>query len=93
MVKRVSDCRVGRAVAQVVYARPAGYEFIPPWSPEGSIALSLCAAAHPLHTGCTNIFGTFVYDTAVRPNLRRLPFPDAFSVGALHRRLPAASRL
>jgi hypothetical protein len=42
--------------------RPGQYveiAFFEKWWAEGSVALSLCTTAHPLHTRFPNIFGTF----------------------------------
>ena len=36
----------------------------------GSVALSLCTTAHPLHTRFANIFGASVPETTMRPNPR-----------------------
>jgi hypothetical protein len=33
--------------------------------------MSLCAVAHPLHTGFTNIFGASCSEATIRPNPRR----------------------
>jgi hypothetical protein len=41
----------------------------PRFSP-GSVALSLCAATHPLYTRFTNVFGASISETAMRPNPR-----------------------
>ena len=37
----------------------------PPGAALGSVALSLCAAAHALHTRFTNIFGTSISETTI----------------------------
>ena len=34
---------------------------------EGSVALSLCTAAHPLHTGVANILGASISEATMRP--------------------------
>jgi hypothetical protein len=36
----------------------------------GSLALSRCTTAHPLHTRFTNVFGIYISETRVRPNPR-----------------------
>jgi hypothetical protein len=41
------------------------------WREQGSVASSLCTAAHPLHTRFANIFGAAVPEAAVRPDPRR----------------------
>ena len=42
-----------------------------PWRwAQGSVALSLCTAAHPLYTRIANIFGASIYETTMRPNPR-----------------------
>jgi hypothetical protein len=38
---------------------------------QGSVALSLCTAAHPCYTGFTNMFGASISEAKVRPNPRR----------------------
>jgi ribosomal protein L31 len=41
---------------------------------QGSVALSLCAAAHPLYTGFTKSIGTSVSEATMRSNpIRALP--------------------
>jgi hypothetical protein len=40
------------------------------WCCEGSLALSLCAAAHPLHTRFTDRTGASISEVAMRPNPR-----------------------
>jgi hypothetical protein len=42
-------------------------------SRQGSVALSLCTAAHPRHTRFTNIFGASVSEATVRPGPRSRP--------------------
>ena len=39
----------------------------------GSVASSLCAAAHPLYTRFAKIIGTPLHETTMRPNLTRAP--------------------
>jgi hypothetical protein len=40
---------------------------------EGSVALSRCTTAHPLHTGFANIFDASVSEATLRPNPRQEP--------------------
>jgi hypothetical protein len=42
----------------------------PSRSSEGSVALSLCTTAHPLHTIFSIIFGTSLCETTMRPDPR-----------------------
>jgi hypothetical protein len=37
----------------------------------GSVALTLCATAHPRHTRSTNVFGTSISEATLRPNPRQ----------------------
>ena len=41
------------------------------------LALSLCTTVHPLHTRFTDIFGTSISETTMRPNPRRTPHSTA----------------
>jgi hypothetical protein len=37
---------------------------------QGSATLSLCTAAHPLHTGVANVLGVSISEATMRPNPR-----------------------
>ena len=61
----------------------------------GSVALSLCTTAHPLHTRFTKIIGTSISEATMRPNAgrRALARADVAGLGEPHRgERPAAVR-
>ena len=43
---------------------------------QGSVALSLCTTAHPLHPRFTNIFGDAMSEATMRPNPRLTPLDE-----------------
>ena len=60
---------LGHDVIEAALLRWTGMDHLP-WSVQGPLALSLCAAARPLHNGIAIILGAPISETTVRPNPR-----------------------